>query len=571
MNVTLHKGSPKFPAIHYNENKVRASIKAGLMGKDARAELVGVLNFPIDDAGFLPANAKEQFMLDWCTKSRVNVRQLHFTVSCRRHEKTEDELKAAAEHLLKEMGHARCPALFYIHRDTDNLHLHVVTTKCDENGRKIHDWHSARRMRECLDKFEGRGVANDVQRTVKLASSYYFTQDRHFISLLASMGYQATREADTPVQDTTLSPSKKSQANSTGFPGILFLFRNRKRVGEVSMDKIRALMEANRKKAMAEADVQRAKQLSAIMHDYRKREALDFYTGRRPTDKLEMVFDQKVVAVDRIHNDKMAERGIMRNDLYQMALFQRDMKAKFGLDVVYNYDRTGVPNGFIVLDHQSKRVWRGSELGFRFKEFLRPDEKALRRFIDDERCSEALKLKDKALDEGFKGAVAVEVRMPKGGTAFLFYGRFNIALLPEKLGRNCEYEGIPIRCLNHEEMAILKKQGVEVRVGKTMYDSIPFVDPTPKDEAPSLVADRDSEQNMGGAYLAQTMIEHVGNAVGDAAVGVVETVEGIAETAVDTSLNAIDAVLSTPTGGHVGSISSNAKSLSKKKKKKYRR
>ena len=578
MNVTLHKGSPKFPAIHYNENKVRASKKAGLTGKDSRAELVGVRNFPFDDAGFLSANAKEQFMLDWCAKSRVNVRQMHFTVSCRRHEKTEDELKAAAEHLLNELGYARCPALFYIHRDTDNLHLHVVTTKCDENGLKIHDWHSARRMRECLDKHENRDVANDVQRAVRLAFSYHFTHDRHFISLLASMGYQARREAEPPDQAPNLPPDKKGQDKSSNFPDILLLFRNRKMVGEVSMDEIKTLMEANRKKAMAEADFQRAKQLSAIMHDYRKREASDFYIGRRPTTKLELVIDQEVVAVDRIHNDRMAERGIMRNDLYQMALFQRDMKKGFGIDVVYNYDRTGVPNGFIVLDHQAKRVWRGSELGFRFKEFLRPDEKALLKFIDDERCSEALKLKDKAMDEGFKGAAAVEVRLPQGGTGFLFYGRFNIALLPDKLGKNYEYKGIPIRCLNHEEIALLKNLGVEVRVDKTMYDSIPFVIPTPKDESPSLVADRDNEQEMGDTHLSQTIIEHVGNVVSTAAGAlaetaevVAETAEDIAETVVDSSLNAIMGVLATPTDGNIGASSGKAKDLSKKKNTKYHR
>ena len=46
-----------------------------------------------------------------------------------------------------------------------------------------------------------------------------------------------------------------------------------------------------------------------------------------------------------------------------MELFRLEMRKKFGVVVNYNYDKTGVPNGFIVIDPQSKSVWKGEELG----------------------------------------------------------------------------------------------------------------------------------------------------------------------------------------------------------------
>lgn len=49
-----------------------------------------------------------------------------------------------------------------------------------------------------------------------------------------------------------------------------------------------------------------------------------------------------------------------------MELFRLEMRKKFGVVVNYNYDKTGVPNGFIVIDPQSKSVWKGEELGFKF-------------------------------------------------------------------------------------------------------------------------------------------------------------------------------------------------------------
>ena len=332
------------------------------------------------------------------------------------------------------------------------------------------------------------------------------------------------------------------------------------------MDKVKKLMEANRQRAMTEAEILRAKQLSAIMHDYRKREAADFYTGKTPVTKLDLFIDQKVRAVDSVHNDKMAKRGIMRNDIYQMALFQRDMKKNFGLDIVYNVDRTGVPNGFIVLDHQSKRVWRGSDLGFRFKEFLRPDEKALQEFLKDERCSEALTLKDKALDEGFEGPVGVEVRTNSGGTIFLFYGRFNVALLPEGLGRSYTDGYIPVRWLNHAEMKTLKTMGIEARVYKSMYDAIPVVDPSPKDEKPSTYTEKEVGQNPS---LESSLSEHIGNAIESAVESAVETAASIADNAADKPLDALDAILSIQSGegAHI-STGDKPKDQSKKKGRK---
>lgn len=426
MNFTLHKGASKFPAIKYSEDKIEESHKAGLFGKNAKVELIGSRNFPIEDCSFLPAEAKEQVLLDFCLNSKVDIRQFHFTLSCRKHENSEDELKAAAEYLLDHMGYSRCPALFYIHRDTDNLHLHVVTTKCDENGRKVADWHNAQRFRDCLDKYEGLNIEQNADRAIRLASSYHFTEGRHFTSLLASFGFQVSHRHEEEIETPTTSKRKDEPSSQwINNPDLLFLFRNRRKVASVSKDKIRKMIEANRLKAMTEAEIHRKKELSAIMHDYRKREAKDFYTGKKPMTKTDLIIEQKVRAVNSIHNDQMAKRGIMCNDLYQMALFQSEMKKNFGLDVIYNFDRTGVPNGFIVLDHQAKRVWRGSELGFKFKEFLRPNEKVLREFIKEGRCREALILKDKEEEKGFWGAVAVETRIAQGGTVFLFYGLRN--------------------------------------------------------------------------------------------------------------------------------------------------
>lgn len=576
MNLTILKGSARFPAIHYSEDKIEKNRKSGLTGKDAEVELIAMRNFPVPDATFLPAEAKERFMLDWCSKSGVRVRQLHFAVSCRGQENTESELKAAAEYLLDNMGYSRCPALFYLHRDTDDLHLHVVTTKSDENGYKVPDWHNGQRFRECLDRYEGQNIEQNADRAILLASSYHFTESRHFISLMASMGFSTNHEEEKPDSPAINTSKEKQKSNNLNISDMLFLYRNRKKVASVSMDKIKKMIEANRQKTMTEAEIHRKKELSAIMRDYRRRETKDFYTGKKPASKADLRIEQKVRAVNSIHNDQMAKRGIMRNDLYQMALFQSDMKKEFGLDVIYNFDRTGVPNGFIVLDHQAKRVWRGSELGFKFREFLRPDEKALREYINEGRCSEALSYKDKDWDEGFNGAVAIETRLAKGGTVFLFYGRFNIALLPKDLGKDYHYYEIPIRGLNHDEMKTLEKRGVEVRVHQSVYDSIPFNGPFDADGAHStgLTNDEDRNENATTKEGDRQPILNIQN-VGEVVERTIHTASSIATDVTNSAIDVLDNLLETPEsipaiGGGMQPKDLEDKERKKKRKKRNR-
>ena len=242
------------------------------------------------------------------------------------------------------------------------------------------------------------------------------------------------------------------------------------------------------------------------------------------------------------------------------------MKKKFGLDIVYNVDRTGVPNGFIVLDHQSKRVWRGSDLGFRFKDFLRPDEKALKERLRNDRCSEALHLRDKEWNEGFQGPVAMEVRTPKGGTFFLFYGRPNVAKLPDDIGKNYTDDGIPVRWLTHEEMDTLKARGIETRVHQSMYDAVPFVDPSPKDEKPVTFTTKEDGQipSKEESSRSHSIIEHVGNGLESTA----EAVAAVADNAADKPLDALDAILSIQSGEDAHISTGGKKDTSKKKGKK---
>ena len=71
------------------------------------------------------------------TNSQIRKPQFHVAVSCKGREMTETELLDFAHRYLQEMGYAEPgqPWLIYAHHDTDNTHLHIITSRVAPDGR----------------------------------------------------------------------------------------------------------------------------------------------------------------------------------------------------------------------------------------------------------------------------------------------------------------------------------------------------------------------------------------------------------------------------------------------------
>ena len=152
-----------------------------------------------------------------------------------------------------------------------------------------------------------------------------------------------------------------------------------------------------------------------------------------------------------------------------MELFRLEMRKKFGVVVNYNYDKTGVPNGFIVVDPQSKSVWKGEELGAKFRKFLRPDEKLLGQMIEQGRHLDY----EAACQQHPGELVALQVRDSDGNPVYLFYGENVASLLPPNLGISNSYGETSRRILNAADMQRLAGQGTKAFVAMSYYDAIP--------------------------------------------------------------------------------------------------
>lgn len=184
MIATILPGSENFHAVGYNEHKVAIGT----------AHLLEMQNFGA--VGIIqPATAEEKikFLQRYSSRNdRVKKAQFHVAISCKGQEMNENQLLDFAHRYLQEMGYAEAgqPWLIYAHNDTDNLHLHIVTSRVAPDGHKIDHNHERRRSQVVVDKLMGINRGKTTEKDIKTAQQYRFSSFAQFKAIMVSMGYE---------------------------------------------------------------------------------------------------------------------------------------------------------------------------------------------------------------------------------------------------------------------------------------------------------------------------------------------------------------------------------------------
>lgn len=184
MIATILPSSTTFHAVDYNERKVSEGV----------AELLEMKNF--DFIGQLQSYTPDQlkqFLTDYSQRNAyIKSPQFHLAISCRGDEYTHEQLLDIAHQYLKEMGYGEDgqPVLIYAHHDTDNNHLHIVTSRVAPNGHKINDHHERVRSQEVINRIMGKSQKQRASDSIKKALEYHFPTVKQFQAVLESMGYQ---------------------------------------------------------------------------------------------------------------------------------------------------------------------------------------------------------------------------------------------------------------------------------------------------------------------------------------------------------------------------------------------
>ena len=196
MIITILPSSANFHAIAYNEMKVEKGVATLL-------EAQNILGLRPEN--YTPEKLR-QFFLDYSSRNtHIQNAQFHVAVSCKGSEYTHEQLLDIAHRYLKEMGYAEegQPLLIYAHHDTDNNHIHIITSRVAPDGHKIDHNHEKRRSHQVtqkiMEEYTGQKQEPEVNDIVKEALSYRYTSKAQFCAIMESLGYDCKDDDEKPL------------------------------------------------------------------------------------------------------------------------------------------------------------------------------------------------------------------------------------------------------------------------------------------------------------------------------------------------------------------------------------
>ena len=190
MIATILRSSTRFNAVEYNEKKVT----------QGTAKLLEIKNFDLlQNTGNVSSKSLQDYLIKYSAKNdNIQKPQFHLAISCKKDEYDYDELIEFAHKYLKEMGYGEegQPLLSYGHYDTNNHHIHIVTSRIDPQGKKIEHDNERLRSQAVINKLMGLNPQNEVKKAIQESFAYSFDTLGQFQAILESFGYESFNDAD---------------------------------------------------------------------------------------------------------------------------------------------------------------------------------------------------------------------------------------------------------------------------------------------------------------------------------------------------------------------------------------
>lgn len=289
-----------FNAVNYNEKKV----------KQGTAGLVYFENFGnLQDRAQISKQEFKNYLKAYSSRNtKIKNPVFHATCSCRSKELSHEQLKEMALEIMKELGYSQNPILIYEHHDTNNNHIHIVSSRVGINGKKIKDNFEGKRANHCLNAIVNREPHQEFNNYLNSALTYKFGTHAQFALLMELNGYKAQKRE-----------------------GRFLFFKHGEKQGSMSFSDL------DRKIATNEKSEKNINQIKAIIYKYRKH-----YSGKLRSN----------------HDDKFTtEVKKFESDLTHF------LKQKFGFDFIFFFGKDKeLPYGYVLIDHNKREVYKGSDL-----------------------------------------------------------------------------------------------------------------------------------------------------------------------------------------------------------------
>lgn len=321
----------------YNENKVKQH-KAGLILSNKFGVEIEKLNM---------ASKLKRFELLTFLKPNVRTNALHIMLNFDGSDSLNiDKLQRIAIDYMERIGFGDQPYLVYQHHDTAHPHLHVVTTNINAGGRRM-DMHGI-----------GRTLSEKARKALEI--SY---------DLVRAEGRQKSEILETPAIDIAKAVYGKAATKRTVTNVVWAVIRDYKYASFAEFNAVLGQFGVLADRGKEETAMFAHRGLVYSLIDVEaKRVGIPFkaseLSGRPLLDIVERKFERSK-EIKKTYRESVVQRiasVLARYSSLSKATFDKELSAK-KIGVVYRVNAEGRCYGVTFVDHRTKCVFNGSDLG----------------------------------------------------------------------------------------------------------------------------------------------------------------------------------------------------------------
>lgn len=307
----LGSASSNFQGVQYNDKKV----------EKGTGELMLMKNFP----SFINENSSQEevknYLKSISKNEKVKKPQFHAVISTKFQQHSKEELAKVAEDFMQEMSYGNQPFLVVFHNDTENNHVHIVSTRVDKSIRKkINDSYEKLKAQKAMMNLKERIYGKNNEEIISKLLSYNISSLKQLEILMERNGFKLAKNKN----DKNALDILKNGVREKTINGNQLIFSNPK-------------------------NDNRGKQIKAILNKYKE------------------VYSNKVFKVeDRRHLEKMLPEEKQKENWKPKIEFESELQKKlkevFGIDVVFHHKDELHPFGYTLIDHKTETIYKGSEI-----------------------------------------------------------------------------------------------------------------------------------------------------------------------------------------------------------------
>ncbi len=306
----LGSASSNFHGVQYNDKKV----------EKGTGELMLMKNFPSFINGESSPEQVRDYFKSISKSDKVKKPQFHAVISTKFKAHPKEELTKVADDFMQEMSYGNQPYIVVFHNDTENNHVHIVSTRVDkETGKKINDSYERLKAQKALattlEKLYGITLEQELEKLLE----YRIGSINQLELLLERSGFRLSQNTNDEKRYDIL----------------------KKGVRLKTIDGNQIGLNLNSKDS-------RIFQLRAILTKYRELSSNKVFRVEDRRKQESMLPEEK-------HKD-------WKPKIEFESELQEKLRDIFRLDVVFHHKDGQNPFGYSLIDHKTGAVYKGSDI-----------------------------------------------------------------------------------------------------------------------------------------------------------------------------------------------------------------